>query len=183
MPRCWSVERLDAILLAKSRQHAVSKCPITATESRPRPGATACGPLGPSRQADSSVGENGLHRKSTGMLILAGVSSRLCSGILMIMQQGLCRGTASHALPRPRGHCFWQIMFQPPKPRSQVAGSRQRNRPPPHLEIQVLVFFSCRLLANGYFQTSFLPKHNDLNILPICSAPDACTLFGLKTCR
>jgi hypothetical protein len=63
--------------------------------------------------------------------------------------QGLCRRTASHALPR---HCFWQVRSgHVPATEATVPGSRQRDQPPPHLKIpSSRAVFSCRLLANGY---------------------------------
>jgi hypothetical protein len=92
--------------------------------------------------------------------------------------QGLCRRTASHALPR---HCFWRVRpGHVPATEATVPGSRQRDQPPPHLEIPSLgllvpssgerlpifrdiLFFSC-ITTLTYFRPPQLPTLRPLGL-------------------
>jgi len=162
-----------------------SRPPPNTAATGPRPGWTASTARGLWCQANSSVGENSLHRKSTGMLSLAWASSRLGSGILMFMHmhngfqhKGFVEAQPATPLALPttpflEGHV--------PATEATVLGSRQRDQPTPHLEITRFLVFSSssRLLllgAIGYlpiFRHPILLMHNDLNILSTCSALDA----------
>ena len=136
--RCWKARRQFTCGLSTTCSQQIFYHRHRAANRPGRTASTAWCPWGCMGFLQSSVGENSLYERSTGILILARVSSRLRSGIIMnmhmrngIQHKGFVEAASHVPWPYPR-HRFWQVIVPA---RSHGLGSRQRDRPPPHLEI------------------------------------------------
>ena len=124
MSRCWSVGRLDAISLLKSRQYAVSKSYVAATG--PRPGCTAStawgvhGVLGVKRRGKQLVREIDWHLDlGVTELETPQRDNDEYAHAQWYSAQGLCRSSQPRPLALPAtpflaGNC------SSPKPRSRI---------------------------------------------------------------